>query len=165
MTAIIYQSTKFDHAHEQYYAVAGGHTLLRMTIGAIGGQPGGAIKTATASDFGAAPVYRDRESLTKAMCRGVQNLGGGAQDVSIEIDGKGRRFGEITLPGAREQLIEAFHRLAEEMERHLDRPLDGACDCKYSDLRELYDDLCHSLGEPVYLSDGVYLGLDGRLFE
>ena len=165
MTVSIYQSTKFDYAHEQYYAVASGRTLLRLTLGAIGGQPGGAIKTATASDFGAAPIYRDREALAEAMRHGVKSLGGRAQDVSIEVDGKGRRFGEIILPGSREQLIEAIHRLAEEMERHLSRPLDDAHDSGYSDLRELYDDLCHTVGEPVYLSDGVYLGSDGSLFE
>ena len=105
MTAIIYQATKFDYAREQYFAVAGGHTLLRLTIGSIGGQAGGAVKTATASDFGAAPVYRDREVLINAMCLGMQNLGGRPDDVSIEIDGKGRRFGEITLQGSREFLI------------------------------------------------------------
>lgn len=165
MTATIYPSTKFDYAREQFYAVAGGHTLLRLTLGAIGGQPGGAIRTATASDSGAAPVYRDRGALTKAMCLGVQNLGGRPQDVSIEIDGKGRWFGKITLPGSREHLVEVLQRLAEEMEPHLGRLLDDAHDSGYSDLRELYDDLCHAEGEPVYLSDGVYLGSDGRLFE
>lgn len=165
MTAIIYQSTKFDYAREQYFAVAGGHTLLRLTIGSIGGQVGGAVKTATTSDFGAAPAYRDREVLINAMCLGVQNLGGRPDDVSIEIDGKGRRFGEITLPGSRELLIEALQYLAEEMEPHLGRPLEHAHDSGYGDLRELYDDLCHVEGKPVYLSDGVYLGSDGRLFE
>lgn len=165
MPATIHQSTKFAYAREQYFAVASGHTLLRLTLGAYGGQPGGAIKTATASDLGAAPVFRDREALTNAMCRGVQDLGGKAQDVSIEVDGKGRQFGEIALAGSREQLIEAFHRLAEQMEDHLCRPVDGAHDNECSALRELYDDLCHSVGEPAYLSDGVHLGSDGRLFE
>ncbi|AOZ70744.1 hypothetical protein LPB142_16565 [Rhodobacter xanthinilyticus] len=165
MPATIHQSTKFAFAREQYFAVAHGHTLLRLTLGACGGQPGGAIKTATASDFGAAPVFRDREALTKAMRRGVQNLGGRAQDVNIEIDGKGRRFGEIALAGSREQLIEALRLLAEQMEDHLGRSFDSAHDSGYSDLRELYHDLHHTEGEPVYLSDGVYLGSDGRLFE
>lgn len=165
MTVTIHQSTKFDYAHEQYYAVAGGHTLLRLTLGTISGQPGGAIKTATASDFGAAPIYRDREALAEAMCGSVKNLGGRAQDVSIEVDGKGRLFGEITLSGSREQLIEAIQWLAEEMARQLFRSLEDTHDSGYSDLRELYDDLCHAVGEPVYLSDGVYLGSDGSLFE
>ena len=165
MTVTIYQSTKFDYAHEQYYAVSGGYTLLRLTLGAIGGQPGGAIKTATASDFGAAPIYLDREALAEAMCAGVENLVGRAQDVSIEVDGKGRLFGEITLPGLRDQLVEALHQLAEEMERHLGRPVNDAHDSRYSDLHDLYDDLRHTIGEPVYLSDGVYLGPDGHLFE
>ena len=165
MPATIHQSTKFAHAREQYFAVASGHTLLRLTLGKCGGQSGGAIKTATASDFGAAPVFRDREALTNAMCRSVQDLGGKAQDVSIDVDGKGRQFGEIALAGSREQLIEALHLLAEQMEKHLCRPMDGAHDSGYSDLRGLYDDLCHADGEPVYLSDGVYLGSDARLFE
>ncbi len=99
------------------------------------------------------------------MRRGVQSLGGSARNMSVEIDGKGRRFGEIPLAGSREQLIKALHRLAEEMERHLSRPLDDARESGYSDLRELYDDLRHAVDEPVYLSDGVYLGSDRRLFE
>ena len=32
-----------------------------------------------------------------------------------------------------------------------------------SDLRDLYDDLCIAEGAPIYLSDGMYLGSDGRL--
>lgn len=165
MPATIHQSTKFAYAREQYFAVASGHTLLRLTLGASGGQPGGAIKTATASDLGAPPVFRDRGALTNAMRRGVQDLRGKAQDVSIEVDAKGRQFGEIALAGSRKQLIEALHLLAEQMENHLSRPMDGAHDCDHSDLRRLYDDLYHTEGEPVYLSDGVYLGSDGRLFE
>ena len=165
MPAAIHQSTKFAYAREQYFVVASGHTLLRLTLGACGGQPGGAIKTATASDFGAAPVFRDREALTKAMLRGVQNLGGRAQDVNIEIDGKGRRFGEIALAGSREQLIEALHLLAEEMEDHLGRSLDDAHDRGCSDLPDLYKALYICEGEPVNPSDGVYLRYDGRLFE
>lgn len=165
MPATIHQSTKFAHAREQYFAVASGHTLLRLTLGKCGGQSGGAIKTATASDIGAAPVFRDRGALTNAMRRGVQDLGGKAQDVSIEVDGKGRQFGEIALTGSREQLIEAFHLLAEQMEYHLCRPMDGTHEGGYSDLRELYDDLCHTDGVPVYLSDSMYLGSNGRLFQ
>ena len=165
MPATIHLSTKFDYAREQYFAVASGHTLLRLTLGACGGQPGGAIKTATASDFGAAPVFRDREALTDAMCRGVQDLGGKAQDVSIDVDGKGRQFGEIALAGSREQLIEVFRLLAEQVEIHLSPLADCAHDSGCCDLRRLYDDLCHTEGEPVYLSDGMYLGSGGHLFE
>ena len=106
-----------------------------------------------------------RPSTQTEMRRGVQDLGGKAQDVSIEVDGKGRQFGEIALAGSREQLIEAFRRLAEQMEDHLCRPADCAHDSASSDLRRLYVDLCHTEGEPVYLSDGVYLGSDGHLFE
>ncbi len=164
MPATIHQSMKFAYAREQYFAVAHGHTLLRLTLGACGGQPGGAIKTATANDFGAAPVFPDREALTKAMRHGVQNLGGIAQDVNIEIDGKGRPFGEIALAGSREQLIEALHQLTEQMEDHLGRLLDDAHDRGCTDLLGLYGDLCICEGEPVYLSDGVFLGSDGRLF-
>jgi hypothetical protein len=155
MTVTIYQSTKFDYARAQYYAEAGGHTLLRLTCGNLGGKPGGAIKTATASDFGAAPVYRNREGLTAAMLLSTPNLGGRAQDVSIEIDGKGRRFGEITLQGSQDELIEVLRAIAEEMHIRLGRSSENA----------LYDDLCVVEGEPVYLSDGVNLDPDGRLFE
>ncbi|WP_114283721.1 hypothetical protein [Candidatus Halocynthiibacter alkanivorans] len=155
MTVTIYQSTKFDYAREQYYAEAGDHTLLRLTCGNLGGKPGGAIKTATASDFGAAPVYRNRDGLTAAMRLSVPNLGGRAQDVSIEIDGKGRRFGEVTLQGSRDELIEVLRDLAEEMDLRLGRSSESV----------LYDDLCVVESEPVYLSDGVYLDPDGRLLE
>lgn len=165
MTVTIYQSSKFHHAHDQYYAEAGGYTLLRLTCGGRTGTPGGAIKTATTSDPGAAPVYRQREKLTAVMQRGVQILGGCAQDVSIEIDGKGRRFGDIKLKGTQGDLLEALRGLAEEMEQHLGPLPERIRDGGYSDLRDLYDDLCHAEGEPVYLSDGVYLDPDGRLFE
>lgn len=165
MTVTIYQSTKFDYAREQYYAEAGGHTLLRLTCGNLAGEAGGAIKSATARDFEAAPVYPNPEELAAAMRLSVRNLGGRTQDVSIEVDGKGRLFGEVTLPGSRDHLVEALHQLAEEMERNLSRPLDDAHNSGFSDLRELYDNLCHAVGEPVYLSDGVYLGSDGSLFE
>ena len=165
MTATIYQSTKFNYAREQYFAVAGGHTLLRLTTGSIGGQAGGAIKTATASDSGAAPVHRDREALIEAMRHGLESLGFSAQYVSIKEDREGRRFGEFTFSGPPDESIGLFQWLAEEIERHLFELPDDADDSGYSDLRDLYDDLCHIEGEPVYLSDGVYLGSDGRLFE
>lgn len=165
MSATIYQSTKFHHAREQYFAVAGEHTLLRLTLGSIGGRQGGAIKTATASDFGAPPIYRDREALIGALRVGIQNLAGREVDLCIDSDGKGRRFAEICLPGTREQLIEALALLADEMARYLGQPAedDHAAGC--SDLRDLYDDLCIAEGVPVYLSDGMYLGSDGRLLQ
>jgi hypothetical protein len=165
MTVTIYQSTKFDHARHQYYAEAGGHTLLRLTCGYLGGEHGGALKTATASDLGSAPVYRGREELIAGMGFGVQRLGGRAQDVSIEMDGKGRRFGEITLAGSRGNLIGALRELAEEMEHFLARSLGSAHHSRDSDRRDLYDDLCAEEGTPIYLSDGVYLSADGHLFE
>ena len=165
MSATIHQSTKFAFAREQYFAVAGGHTLLRLTLGSIGGRPGGAIKTATASDFGAPPVYRDPEVLIKAMQIGIQNLVGSPVDLCIDIDGKGRRFAEISLQGKRDQFIQVLLLLAEEMARHIEQRRGDGQTIGQSDLRGLYDDLCISEGEPVYLSDGVYLGSDGRLFE
>lgn len=165
MTVAIYPSTKFNYAREQYYAEAGGYTLLRLTCGNLEGKPGGAIKTATASDFGAAPAYRNQEELTATMRRSVSNLGGQGQDVSIDIDGKGRQFGEVALSGSRDVLIEALGELAKEMELHLGRCRRSTRDVGYNDLRNLYDDLCVVEGEPVYLSDGVYLDADGHLFE
>jgi hypothetical protein len=165
MTVTIYQSTKFDHAQHQYYAEAGGHTLLRLTCGHLSGEQGGAIKTATASDLGAAPVYRDREELIAGMGFGVQSLGGRVQDVSIETDGKGRRFGEVTLVGSRGELIGALRELAEETEHFLARSSGSVHGSRNSELRDRYDDLCVEDGAPVYLSDGVYLGADGHLFE
>ena len=165
MPATIHQSTKFAYAHEQYFAVASGHTLLRLTLGGIGGRPGGAIKTATASDFGAPPIYRDPEALIDAMQVGIQNLAGSEVNLCVDIDGKGRRFAEVSLPGTRDQLIQVLPLLAEEMARYLDQRVENGKTISYSDLRDLYDDLCISEGEPVYLSDGVYLGSDGRLFE
>lgn len=86
MTVNIYKSTKFDHAREQYYAETGGHTILRLTCGNIAGEPGGAIKSATAKDLNAAPVDHNTEELVAAMRLSVRNLGGRAQDVSIEAD-------------------------------------------------------------------------------
>ena len=165
MTVAIYQSTKFNYAREQYYAETGGYTLLRLTCGNLEGKPGGAIKVATASDFGAAPVYPNREELTTAMRLSVLKLGGQTQDVSIDIDGKGRQFGEITLPGSRNVLFEALGELAKEMELHLGRSRRSTRDVGYNDLRNLYDDLCVVKGEPAYLSDGVYLDADGHYFE
>lgn len=163
MSAIIYQSTKFYHAREQYFAVAGEHTLLRLTIGSIGGHQGGAIKTATASDFGAPPIYRDREALINALQVGIRNLAGGEVDLCIDSDGKGRRFAEICLSGTRDQLFEALTLLADEMARYLGQPAEVDHTAGCSDLRDLYDDLCIAEGAPIYLSDGVYLGSDGRL--
>lgn len=163
MTVTIYESTKFNHSREQYYAVAGHHTLLRLTCGGIGGQSGGAIKTATASDDGAAPVYFDRDALIAALTIGVQNLGGRSEDVVTDRDGKGRCFASINLAGNREDLLDAFKQLAEQIEKILDRKINR--DTGYNDMRDLYNDLCHTVGEPVYLSDGVYLGSEGHMFE
>lgn len=165
MSVTIHQSTKFNHARVQYYAEAGGHTLLRLTCGNLGGNPGGAIKTATASDHGAAPVYRDREKLTAALRGGVESLGGRALDVSIEVDGKGRPFGEIVLLGSPDELINALRDLAQEMELYLGQPSESRHNTGYNDLRDLYNDLYVLEGEPVYLSDGVYLESNGHLFE
>ncbi|MCE8540218.1 hypothetical protein KBY27_22365 [Ruegeria pomeroyi] len=165
MSATIYQSTKFYHAREQYFAVAGEHTLLRLTLGSSGGRQGGAIKTATANDFGAPPVYRDRQALISAMRVGIQNLAGREVDLCIDIDGKGRWFAEICLPGTRDQLIELLTLLANEMARYLRRSAEDDHTAGCSDLRDLYDDLCIAEGVPVYLSDGMHLGSDGRLLQ
>lgn len=165
MPATIYQSTKFAHAREQYFAVAGGHTLLRLTLGSLGGCPGGAIKTATASDLGAPPVYRDPDALVDAMQVGIRSLAGSEVDLCVDRDGKGRRFAEITLPGTRDQFIEVLPLLAEEMARYLDQRKENAHTIGCNELRDLYDDLCIFDGEPIYLSDGVSLGSDGQLLE
>jgi uncharacterized protein YwlG (UPF0340 family) len=108
-------------------------------LAVIGGEHGGAIKTATASDLGSVPVYRDREALIAGMDFGVQRLGGKAHVVNIEIDCKGRRFGEITLAGSRGELIGTLRELAEEMEHFLARSSGSAHDSRDSDLRDLYD--------------------------
>ena len=74
MTVSVYTSSKFHHAPVQYFAEASGHTLLRLTCGYLGGEVGGAIKTATASDPGFAPAYRDREELIEAMRDSLQRM-------------------------------------------------------------------------------------------
>ena len=165
MSTTIYRSTKFYHAREQYFAVAGEHTLLRLTLGCIGGRQGGAIKTATASDFGAPPVYRDSEALIGALRGRIQNLAGGEVELCIDNDGKGRRFAEICLPGTRDQLIEALALLTDDIARYLGLRSEDNHTAGCSDLRDLYDDLCIAEGVPVYLSDGMYLGSDGRLLQ
>lgn len=165
MTAAIYQSTKFDYARDQYFAVAGGHTLLRLTLGSLGGRPGGAIKTATASDTGAPPVYPDSDALIDAMQIGIRGLVGSEVKLCVDRDGKWRRFAEITLPGTRDQFIEVLPLLADEMARHLDQRTENDRTTRCNDLRDLYDDLSISEGEAIYLSDGVSLGSDGQLFE
>ena len=118
--ATIYQSTKFHHAYEndreQYYAMAGGYTLLRLVVGEIDDQPGGMIKTATASDFGAAPIYPDRETLVEVMYNGVQELGERTEDIDFRTDEKGRLFSQIGLPGSPGKIMNIFQRLTEKME-------------------------------------------------
>lgn len=165
MCATIYQSKKFYYAREQYFVVVGEHTLLRLTFGSIGGRQGGAIKTATASDFGAPPIYWDREALISAMQIGIQDLAGGEVNLCIKSDGKGRTFAEICLLGTRHQLTEALTLLADEMARYLCQPteVEDAVGCR--DLSDLYDDLCIAEDVPVYLSDGIYLGYEGRLLQ
>lgn len=165
MTVSVYTSSKFNHAPVQYFAEASGHTLLRLTCGYLGGEVGGAIKTATASDPGFAPAYRDREELIEAMRDSLQRMGGNAGDVSRELDGKGRAFGEITLKGSEEELVEALCTLAKEMEFLIAQtPQVGAIENQFA-LSDLYADLCIEDGMPVYLSDGVYLDADGCMFE
>lgn len=165
MSAAIYLSSKFDHSREQYFAVANGYTLLRLTLGSIDGRRGGAIKTATASDFGASPIYPHVETLVSAMRSGINNLGGKDVELCIDIDGKGRPFAQVRLPGSRELLLEAFTLLAEEMGAYLAEPKHHSPFTASGDLSDLYDDLCITEGEPVYLSDGVYLGPDGHLIQ
>ena len=111
----IYKSAKFHYAHEQYCSIAGGYTLLRLTLGAIDGEPGGAIKTATASDFRYAPIYRDRETLVEVMCNVIQDLDGRTENVDFRTDEKGRLFGEIRLSGSRKEIMEFFRRLTEKI--------------------------------------------------
>lgn len=165
MTVSIRKSSKFNHARVQYFAEAGGHTLLRLTCGSRGGEVGGAIKTATARDPGFAPVCSDREKLFLAMKNSVQTLGDNADNVSLELDGKRRAFGEITLKGSEEELVEVLRALAKEMEFLIAQPRQvGAIENNFS-LSDLYTDLCVQDGMPVYLSDGVYLEADGRMFE
>lgn len=84
-------------------------------------------------------------------------------ELCIDYDGKGRRFAEIYLPGTRDQLSEALILLADEMALYLGRPVEVVHAAGYNDLRNLYEDLCITEGVPVYLSDDVYLGSDGRL--
>jgi hypothetical protein len=62
-------------------------------------------------------------------------------------------------------LFEALTLLADEMARYLGQPTEVDHTAGCSDLRDLYDDLCIAEGAPIYLSDGMYLGSDGRLLQ
>lgn len=161
MTIKIHKSSKFENAPEQYFAEAGGYTLLRLVYTGHGGT----IMTATACDdrLVASPVYRDRKSLNSSMIHGVVTLGGRAQYVDEETDGKGRRFVRTDYDGTRKKLLGIFEAIAEEMVVELGLASSSSAEAGYSDMRDLYDDLCHTEGEPVYLSDGVYLYPDGSL--
>lgn len=162
MTVKIYKSNKFDNAPEQYFAEAGGYTLLRMTYS----RRRGTIMTATACDdmLNTPPVYRDRKALNAAMRHCVELLGGKAEYVDDAIDGKGRPFVQTDYNGSRDELRDMLEALANKMSDHLKLAKVPSNDTGYSDLRDLYDDLCVVDGEPVYLSDGVYLGPDGKMF-
>lgn len=47
-----------------------------------------------------------------------------------------------------------------------DRRIVDSCRIeKYNDMREIYVTFCHTDGEPMYLSDGIYLKPNGGLIE
>ncbi len=83
---------------------------------------------------------------------------GSDRDLEMRQDANGRQFGEVTIEGSEDICISFLKMLAEDMGATLG--LDAG-----NDMRDLYNDICHTDGEPMYLSDGVYLEPDGELIE
>lgn len=169
----IVASKKFHNAHTQYRADVEGFTLLRLTCGSSRGQIGGAIKTATVGDDLGTPVYPDQGVLVSAMKAALVQINSSDADVVTRWDWNDRLFAEISGQGSEEDCIRALAVLAEAMgfvlgfgEVETDRRIFcGRQTAKSNDMRELYDAICHTDGEPVYLSDGVYLEPSGELIE
>lgn len=174
MNINIVASSKFHYAHTQYRADVEGFTLLRLTCGSSHGRSGGTIKTATVGDDRGTPVYPDREALISAMRSTIVKVNGSDADMEVRSDGDGRLFGEISGQGSLHDCTHALAVLAEAMglalglggKSEMDRPIvNGRQAEKTNDMCEIYDAICHMDGEPVYLSDGVYLQPDGELIE
>lgn len=158
MNIDIIASKKFHHSHTQYKADVEGFTLLRLTCGSSCGLSGCAIKTATVGDDQGMPVYPDPVALISAMKVALVKFVGSDRDLEIRQDGVGRPFSEITGKGSEDDCVIFFAMLAEEMGATLS--FDAG-----NDMRDLYSDICHTDGEPMYLSDGIYLEPDGELIE
>jgi hypothetical protein len=158
MNIDIIASQKFHHSHTQYRADVEGFTLLRLTCGSSYGLSGGAIKTATVGDDRGVPVYPDQGALISAMKMALLKLNGSDRDLEIRRDGVGRPFAEITGKGSEDSCISSLGMLAEDMGATLN--LDTG-----NDMRDLHNEICHTNGEPMYLSDGIYLEPDGELIE
>lgn len=171
MNIDIVASSKFHNAHTQYRADVEGFTLLRLTYGSSHGQSGGAIKTATVGDGRGTSAYPDRPALISAMKSAVVKVNGCDADVEIRPDGYGRLFGEISGQGSLDDCTRALAVLAEAMGLALGlgeakahrRILNGFRVEKHNDMREIYDAIRHTDGEPMYVSDGIYLEPDGGL--
>ena len=169
----IVASKKFHNAHTQYRADVEGFTLLRLTCGSSRGQSGGAIKTATVGDDRGAPVYPDQGALVSAMRAALVQINGSDAGVETRGDRDARSFAEISGQGSAEDFLRYLAELAEAMglalglgEAETDgRIFDGRRAAKSNNMCELYDAICHADGEPVYLSDGVYLEPSGELIE
>ena len=156
MNIEIIASQKFHHSPAQYRADVEGFTILRLTCGSSDGLSGGAIKTATVGDDQGVPVYPDPGALISAMKMALVKLNGSDRDLEIRRDSHGRAFGEITGKGSEDDFVRFFALFAGEMGATLS--FDAG-----NDMRDLYNDICHTDGEPMYLSDGIYLEPDGEL--
>ncbi|TDL84593.1 hypothetical protein [Meridianimarinicoccus aquatilis] len=158
MNIKIIASQKFHHSPAQYRADVEGFTLLRLTCGSSYGLSGGAIKTATVGDDGGVPVYPDQGALISAMKVALIKSAGSDRDLEIRRDSLGRAFGEITGKGSEDDCVRFFALLAGEMGATLSFNASN-------DMRDLYNDIFHTDGEAMYLSDGIYLEPDGELIE
>ena len=154
MNIDIIESKKFYNSRMQYRADVEGFTLLRLTCG----LSGAAIKTATVGDDWGMPVYPDQCALISAMKVALTKIYGSNSNFEITEDGNFRPFGETTRRGSKESCINFVTILAKDMGNTLNLDVGN-------EMRNLYNDICHTDGEPMYLSDGVYLNSDGELFE
>jgi len=103
-------------------------------------------------------VYPDQGTLISAMRMALIKLDGSGDALQVRKDEAGRIFGEIRGKGSESDWISFLKILAKDVGAILN--LDAG-----NDMRDLYTDICHTNGEPMYFSDGVYLEADGELIE
>jgi hypothetical protein len=161
-TVRIEESKKHGFRDRESYIVTRGKTsYLRI----IGNAPVYALMTATASeDDRSYGVCKNRIRLVSSALQLCARLG---ILPSRATDSSGRVFINICeigfSPGNEQEDLAEFNAVIEVFFQIFDRCDPGSSEV-VSDMRDIYAGLSdNSSNEDVYLSDGVWLGVDGRL--
>jgi hypothetical protein len=148
------ESSRLPRAVQQSAIVAGGYTLFRYASDGAGHEE---LMTATAGDPGR-PAFPNPDRLMFVAAQCFAEIG---MTNEKKQDFMGREYAQFYGDSPVEHIEAAITKTAQMLE--LERPISRNRSGKERDMSSLYEELSVEDGEPVYLSDGMYLHPDGSI--